>query len=72
MKIKLKELVLKEQHPWNGLAIRDLDISRQTIIVMVRRGNRMLIPTGSLVLESGDVVILYSKKTVADTVAISV
>jgi len=35
MKIKLKELVLKEQHPWNGLAIRDLDISRQTIIVMM-------------------------------------
>lgn len=71
LKITLKEIVLKAQHPWNGHAIKDLDISRQTIIVMVRRGNRMLIPTGSLVLECGDIVILYSKKQITEAVSIS-
>lgn len=67
LKIKLKELTLKANHPWNGQAIRNLDISRQTIIVMVRRGNKVLIPTGSLVLECGDIVILYSKKPITDS-----
>ncbi len=71
--IELKEIVLGEQHPWNGTAIRDLDISRQTIIVMVRRGKRTLIPNGDMVLQAEDKVILYTKshlKDVAETIEI--
>ena len=60
-RIQLKEIVLQKQHPWNGHAIRDLDISRQTVIVMVRRRGRMLIPRGSLTLLAGDKVILYTQ-----------
>ena len=60
-RIRLKEIVLQKHHPWNGCAIRDLDISRQTVIVMIRRRERMLIPRGSLVLLEGDQVILYSQ-----------
>ena len=60
-RIQLKEIVLQKHHPWNGCAIRDLDISRQTVIVMIRRRGRMLIPRGSLVLLEGDQVILYSQ-----------
>ncbi len=64
--IDLKEVVLRKQNPWNGLRIRDLDISRQTLIVMVKRKNKMLIPNGDLVLMEGDTIILYSQKYVAD------
>jgi len=71
-RIELKELVLLKQHPWNGLAIRDLDISRQTFIVMVRRNHTMLIPKGSLVLLEGDQVILYTQENIADTESMSV
>ena len=60
-RIALKEIVLQKQNPWNGRAIRDLDISRQTVIVMVRRRGRTLIPRGSLVLLEGDKVILYTQ-----------
>ena len=60
-RIRLKEIVLQKHHPWNSCAIRDLDISRQTVIVMIRRRGRMLIPRGSLVLLEGDQVILYSQ-----------
>ena len=60
-RIQLKEIVLQKQHPWNGRAIRDLDISRQTVIVMVSRRGRMLIPRGSLTLLAGDKVILYTQ-----------
>ena len=35
--IDLKEIVLRKQNPWNGRLIAELDISRQTIIVMIKR-----------------------------------
>lgn len=59
--IKLREIVLGRGHEWVGCAIRDLDISRQTYIVMVRRRGTMLAPHGSMQLLEGDTVILYSK-----------
>ena len=63
--INLKEVVLRKQNPWNGQMIRDLDISRQTLIVMVRRRGRTIIPHGSLVLEEGDKIILYTQRKLA-------
>ena len=58
--VNLKEITLRKNHDWNGVAIRDLDISRQTYIVMVRRRGTMLVPHGSLKLMEGDAVILYT------------
>jgi len=63
--IDLKEIVLRKQNPWNGQRIRDLDISRKTIIVMVKRKNRILIPKGDLVLQEGDKIILYTQMHLA-------
>lgn len=64
--IDLKELVLRAHNPWNGQCIRDLDISRQTIIVMVERKGRMLIPRGDLKLLEGDKLLLYTQSRLAD------
>ena len=60
--ISLSEIVLSRDHEWNGSLIRDLDISRQTHIVMVRRRGTMLVPHGSMKLQEGDTVLLYSKE----------
>lgn len=68
--LDLKEIVLKRKHPWNGQFIRDLDISRQTFIVLVRRKNRSMVPNGNLMLKEGDEVVLYSKKHIPDAVDI--
>ena len=62
-KINLKEIVLLEKNPWNGKLIRDLDLSRQTMIVMVKRGSRTLIPKGSTRLQAGDKLLLHTKET---------
>jgi len=70
--IDLKEVVLRRQHPWNGQMIRDLDISRQTIIVMVKRLNKLLIPSGKLVLQEGDQIILYSQSHISNATHIHV
>ena len=70
--IDLKEMVLRSQNPWNGQRIRDLDISRQTIIVMVRRKGNVLIPNGDLVLKEGDSIILYTQSHIRDANTIPV
>ena len=60
--INLQEIILRRQNPWVGEAIRDLDISRHTMIVMIKRRGRVLIPNGSMVLKENDTVVLYSQK----------
>ena len=70
--IDLKEMVLRSQSPWNGQRIRDLDISRQTFIVMVRRKGKVLIPNGELVLQEGDSIILYTQSRLREASTIEV
>lgn len=71
-RIDLKEIVLRSRNPWNGLAIRELDISRQTVIVMVRRKGEVLIPSGDLVLKEGDSILLYTQSHLRDANPIQV
>ena len=68
--ISLKELILKEDHPWANREIRELNISRHTLIVMVRRGGKLLIPDGSLLLLPGDMLVMHTKRTYRDMQAI--
>ena len=64
--VELKEIVLSAHNAWVGKRLKDLDISRQTLIVMVRRGGQILTPNGSLSFREGDKVILYSKQDVRE------
>ena len=64
--IHLQEVTLGRRHEWNGCAINDLDLSRLTHIVMVRRGGTMLVPRGNMKLMEGDTVLLYSKQKRAE------
>lgn len=60
--VNLKEMTLARENPWNGVAIKDLDISRQSLIVMVKRRGRTLIPRGNMILAEGDTVYMFTKK----------
>lgn len=59
--IDLKEIVLRKHSYWVGEKIRDLDISRQSIIIMIKRKGKVLIPHGNLVMQEGDHVIMYTQ-----------
>lgn len=59
--INLKEILVKDENEWVGKQIMDLDISRQELIVMIRRRNRTIIPNGTTYIKAGDVVVMYSK-----------
>ena len=54
--IRLKEMVLQKNHPWIGQRIQELEISRQSIIVLVRRNKRVLIPNGNMISVEADTV----------------
>ena len=70
--IDLKEVVLLKHSPWNGLRIRELDISRQTIIVMIKRNDTVLVPTGDMMLLEGDHVILYTQERISNATTIQI
>ena len=63
--IVLRELVLLDKSPWNGQYIRDLDISRQCLIVSVKRNGRLLPAKGSTRLRAGDTLLLHVKEHAA-------
>ena len=65
-RITLKELTLEKRHPWTGHTIRDLDISRHSVIVLVKRQGHALIPYGKMILQEGDVVLLYTQTYLAN------
>ena len=64
--IHLKEIVLKKHNPWTGRRIREMDISRHSLIVLVKRGEKTLIPNGNMVLKEGDRVFVYTQKFLPD------
>lgn len=70
--IKLTEVVLRKENPWTNQRIRDLDISRHSIIVLVKRKNKALIPNGNMVLREWDRVFMYTKQYLKDAKEIEV
>ncbi len=66
--IDLKEITINDGHSWNGVAIKDLDISRQSYIFMIRRRGKAIIPRGNLTIKAGDVILLYEKHSKRDFV----
>ena len=63
-------MVLQKNHPWIGQRIQELEISRQSIIVLVRRNKRVLIPNGNMILREADTVVLYTQTHVTDATEI--
>jgi voltage-gated potassium channel len=66
--IILKEVAIKEKHPWVNDKIKNLNISRQTLIIVIRRKNKIIIPNGDTIIRKGDVAIVYSKKDIDEII----
>lgn len=58
--VELREVELSSAHKWCHRSIGEIALPADTQIVLVRRGRETLMPTGALVLEPGDTVVLYS------------
>jgi len=49
-----------------------LDISRHTVIVLVKRKNKALIPNGNMILRAGDRVFVYTQKHLKNVTEIEI
>jgi trk system potassium uptake protein TrkA len=56
----LVEITLAEDSPANGTAISDLDFPREGTVVAVVRAERLIVPRGETVLQSGDEVLVLA------------
>lgn len=57
----IEEACLETGNRWIGCRIKELDISRRTFIVMVKRGEQNICPQGSTLLREGDVLLMLEK-----------
>ena len=60
--VSLRQITLRKNHPWTNNAIRDIDISRQSYIILVRHAGTARIPNGSTMLHEGDEVFVFSRE----------
>lgn len=70
--IQLKEVILRAEHPWVDKQIKELDISRHSIVVLVKRKNKAHIPYDNMVLKEWDRLFVYTDKYVVDATDIEV
>ena len=67
--IALKEIILKKNNPWIGKRIQDLNISRHSVVVLIKRHKKSLIPTDNFILRESDTVILYTQTHIDNVLA---
>ncbi len=58
--LDLREITLYADHPWVGMMIKNINISRQTVLLMIKRGEQTLMPRGDITLIAGDRIFAYS------------
>lgn len=55
---KLVELPVEADNVWAGKSLMEADIPDEILVVMIRRGENVIVPKGSTVIEAGDVMVL--------------
>lgn len=56
--IQLSELTVDEQHQWCGKTISQLALPDNTLIMMIRRDGRTILPRGKTLIRAGDVLVM--------------
>ena len=63
--ILLKEIPVTQAHRWCDKRISEAKFNKNTIIVMITRGEEVIIPDGNTQMHDGDLVVTYSQKLTA-------
>lgn len=63
--ILLKEITITPEHRWCNKKISEAKFYKNTIIVMITRGDEIIIPDGNTVIQDQDLVVVYSQKIAA-------
>ena len=58
-KIELREFIVDRSHPWCNKKIKELNIAKNIMIVMIKREGKHIVPNGETMFKEGDLVVLY-------------
>lgn len=64
MDASIEEVNISQNHSWIGKRIKDLDISRQLYILMIKRNGVSIKPSATFVLQQDDRLIFLDKRNV--------
>ena len=54
----LTELLVEQGHPWIGKTVARLPVGHGKLIVMIRRRDRVVIPSGTTAIQEGDLLVI--------------
>ena len=57
--LHLNEITMVEGDKWLGIDVKDLGLTENEKILMIKRNDKTIIPNGNTVIKKGDSVILY-------------
>ena len=57
--IHISEIIMLEDDKWIGKSIKNLELTPDEKIVMIRRGENIIIPSGNTVIRKGDAIAMY-------------
>ena len=57
--INLNEMTVFEGDKWIGMEIENLNLAATEKIVMIKRGNKTIIPSGNTVIKKNDALVMY-------------
>ena len=55
---KLREIHISKKHHWAGMTIRELQLPERLLVVMIKRGEESVIPSGATEILAGDIVVV--------------
>ncbi|MFR1833635.1 MAG: potassium/proton antiporter [Lachnospiraceae bacterium] len=61
--VELGEVEVTDGSHLVGMRLKDADIRKNSLVVLIQRQNSELIPDGDTILRSGDILVLYSSHT---------
>lgn len=56
--INLKEIIINDSHPWKDKELKDLHLSKNNLVVMIKREGGTIIPRGNTTIKHNDIVLL--------------
>ncbi len=59
--IQLCEMAVGKEHEWNGKRLSDIS-GNEGLVIMVRRGDKIVIPSGKTVIKAGDVLVMNAEE----------
>lgn len=57
--ITLTEIIIDKKHKWFNKQIKDINLDKNNLIVMIKRENENIVPNGDIVLQEDDIVVIY-------------